>query len=251
MEILLISATIFLLAGIVKGMVGFGFPLIALVLLTLFIGLQEALPLTILPSILTNIWQALDGGQLKAIFRRMWLYFGISMLCILLASSLLVLVNVSWLTALLGVVLVSFSISQFVKRELSLPAKLELPVTLLLAPINGFISGTTGVYLVPSLMYMKAIGFRQDMLIQAMGVFFCLSSLMLGLSLNRNNLLSIQSSITSVVALLPAFAGIYCGRMMRKKVDGKKFQLIFNTCLIVMGAYLVVKSIINLTAKGL
>lgn len=250
MEILFICGTIFLFAGIVKGMVGFGFPLIALVVLTLFIGLHEALPLTILPSLLTNIWQALDGGHLKTIVRRMWLYFLLCTIVILLVSSLLVLVDVNWLTTLLGTVLVCFAMFQFLKFELSLPEKLELPLTLVLAPLNGFISGTTGVYLVPSLLYMKAIGYNRDMLIQALGIFFCLSSMALGISLSRNHLLSLQTSIISVLALLPVFVGIYCGRLIRKKVDEEKFQLIFNVCLVLMGIYLVVNSVLRLMGKA-
>ena len=243
MDIYILSTIIFLFAGIIKGMVGFGFPLVALVLLTLFIGLHEALPLTILPSLITNIWQVLDGKHFYSILKRLWVYFLISISTILLTSSLLVLVNTYWLTALLGLVLLAFFLSQFARYQPEIPGKFELVLGMFLAPLNGFITGTTGVYLVPSLLYMRAIGFRHDMLIQAMGIFFTLSSFALALSLKRHNLLTFQSGITSLIVLVPAFAGMVFGRHVRKTIDADKFQLIFDSCLALLGGYLLVNSL--------
>ncbi len=242
METFVLSGFIFLFAGAIKGMVGFGFPLVALVLLTLFIGLHEALPLTILPSVITNIWQAIDGDHFRVIVRRMWLYFLVSVMTVLLTSFLLVTVNVNWLTALLGLVLLGFALTRFLDFEPSIPVKFEPAASLVLAPLNGFISGTTGVYLVPSLLYMRAIGFRRDVLIQAMGIFFMMSSIALAVSLKRHELLSAENAMVSLVVLLPAFAGMYLGRHVRKTIDADKFQLVFDTCLALLGAYLLCRS---------
>ena len=71
MDIYLIGAIAFTLAGFVKGVLGFGFPIIALVVLTLSIGLFDALAILIVPTIATNFWQALAGPHLRAIMTRM------------------------------------------------------------------------------------------------------------------------------------------------------------------------------------
>ena len=242
METFVLSGFIFLFAGVIKGMVGFGFPLVALVLLTLFIGLHDALPLTILPSVITNIWQAIDGEHFREIVKRMWFYFLVSVITVLLSSFLLVTVNVNWLTALLGLVLLGFALTRFLDYEPTIPAKYEPAASIILAPLNGFITGTTGVYLVPSLLYMRAIGFRRDTLIQAMGIFFTMSSIALAISLQRHELLSMENGLLSLVVLLPAFAGMYLGRHVRKNIDAEKFQLVFDTCLALLGAYLLCRS---------
>lgn len=75
MDILAIAAVAFTIAGFVKGVVGFGFPVITLIILTLTIGLLDALAIIIIPTIVTNVWQGLSGPHLKDIVRRMWLYF--------------------------------------------------------------------------------------------------------------------------------------------------------------------------------
>ena len=56
----LILAT-FLLAGMVKGVVGLGLPTIAVGLLGLVMAPLQAAALLIIPSMVTNIWQLCDG----------------------------------------------------------------------------------------------------------------------------------------------------------------------------------------------
>ena len=64
-DALLVSA-IFALGGLVKGVAGFGLPTVGLGLLALSRPLPEAMALMLLPTIATNIWQALAGGALRA-----------------------------------------------------------------------------------------------------------------------------------------------------------------------------------------
>ena len=71
-EILVIIASTFLFAGFVKGLVGLGLPTVSLAILTATIGLKEAMVLMLLPSLLTNIWQASVGGSFQAVLRRLW-----------------------------------------------------------------------------------------------------------------------------------------------------------------------------------
>ena len=62
----------FLAAGCVKGVIGLGLPLTSIAILTTTIGLREAIPLIVIPVLITNIWQASHGGALGSHFRRFW-----------------------------------------------------------------------------------------------------------------------------------------------------------------------------------
>jgi uncharacterized membrane protein YfcA len=53
----------FCIAGFVKGMVGLGLPTVSLGLLSLFVDLPTAMALLVMPSLVTNIWQAIAGGE--------------------------------------------------------------------------------------------------------------------------------------------------------------------------------------------
>ena len=243
MEFLLTAAVAFTLAGFVKGVLGFGFPIIALVVLTLTVGLLDALALIVVPTLVTNIFQALDGPYLRPVMRRMWLYFVLTVAGILFAARFLTVFDVDFLTGLLGGVLFFFALTRLLDLKMTVPRHRETLFCLVLGPINGLLTGSTGTFMVPSVLYMQALGFSRDMLVQAMGIFFALSTLALTISLGSNGLISWDDGVVSAVALAPSFLGIYAGRWTRKQIDEDRFQRIFLLGVMLLGGYLVLRSI--------
>jgi uncharacterized membrane protein YfcA len=71
-EMLLAVTACFLLAGWVKGVVGVGLPTISLIIMSMVAGFHPAVAIILLPSILTNVWQALAGPYLRTILARTW-----------------------------------------------------------------------------------------------------------------------------------------------------------------------------------
>ena len=72
----------FLLAGGVKGVVGLGLPTVSVALLSAAFGIEAALPLLVIPSFVTNVWQGAVGGNAMALLRR----FGIALAIIPVAT---------------------------------------------------------------------------------------------------------------------------------------------------------------------
>ena len=60
---IIIAVGVFIIAGTVKGVIGLGLPAISLALLTAAIDLPSAMSLMLVPSLITNIWQAVVGGE--------------------------------------------------------------------------------------------------------------------------------------------------------------------------------------------
>jgi len=243
METLGIAIIAFVIAGFVKGVVGFGFPIIALIILTLSIGLLDALAIVVIPTLVTNLWQAFSGEHLKAILGRMWRYFLVAVAFIWMTTAYLKVVNIDWLTLLLGVVLFVFAISRLFDFHLSIAPQYESLLAVPLGALNGILTGLTGSFMVPSVLYMQAIGFRGDLLVQAMGVFFTISVFTLAVSLNRNDLISAEQAQLSTLALLPSIAGLLLGRWMRRKVDADRFQRVFLLAVLFLGGYIVIRSL--------
>ena len=79
---------------------------------------------------------------------------------------------------------------------------------------------------------------------QAMGVFFGLSTLMLAVSLGRNDLISTDQALLSVVALVPSFIGVFAGRWVRQQVNEDYFQRLFLAAVLLLGAYIVMRSLL-------
>jgi len=242
MEIFGIATVAFMIAGFVKGVVGFGFPIIALIILTLSIGLLEALALVVIPTLITNLWQAFSGEHLRAIFGRMWRYFLVAVVFVWITSDYLDLVDVNWLTMLLGTVLFFFALSRLFNFHFTVPPRYESVLSVPLGAVNGILTGLTGSFMVPSVLYMQAIGLRGDMLVQAMGIFFSISVFTLAVSLERNDLISVEQAQLSLLALIPSIIGLLIGRWSRRQIDEDRFQHIFLMSVLVLGGYIVVRS---------
>ena len=99
--LILVAAT-FLLAGGVKGVIGLGLPTVSLAILTATVGLQPGMALLLVPSFVTNLWQAVVGGNFVEILKRTWFFLLMATVTVWIGGLVLVAVDVSWLSALLG-----------------------------------------------------------------------------------------------------------------------------------------------------
>jgi uncharacterized membrane protein YfcA len=192
-DIVAIAAVAFTLAGFVKGVVGFGFPVITLIILTLTIGLLDALAIIV------------------------------------------IVINIKWPTAMLGAVLFIFALSRLLNVSLHIPPDWERPLSVPLGAINGMLTGLTGSFMVPSVLFMQAMGFQRDMLVQAMGIFFAISTIALATSLGRNDLISAEHLRLSFFALVPSIFGLYIGRWIRLKINEERFQRVFLVSVLLLG----------------
>jgi hypothetical protein len=229
----------FLLAGTVKGIIGLGLPTVSLALLTVTIGLPNAMALILAPSLITNLWQALAGGNGGMILRRIWLFLLMASATVWLGAATLTRVDLEMLSALLGVLVVVYSLVSLAGLRFTITTRQEAWLGPLIGSINGILTGMTGAFMVPGVFYLQAIGLSRNMLIQAMGMLFTVSTLALGVSLQANNLLTIELGQMSLAALLPAIIGMALGQRIRKKLSEKLFRQIFFISLLVLGAYIV------------
>ena len=69
---LAVIAVAFVLAGLSKGFIGFGLPLISVPLCASVVSVPLAIALTAAPILLSNIYQAFHGGRQTVVLRRFW-----------------------------------------------------------------------------------------------------------------------------------------------------------------------------------
>ena len=229
----------FLIAGTVKGVIGLGLPTVSLALLTVAIDLPTAMALLLVPSFVTNLWQALVGGNARLILRRLWPFLLLATVTIWIGASALNRVNLSLLSALLGALLMAYAGANLGGLRLTISPRHELWAGPLLGLVNGVLTGMTGSFVVPGVMFLQAIGLMREVLIQAMGMLFALSTLALALALQRNALLTIEHGLLSVIALLPAILGMLFGRWIRQGISELLFRKLFFLSLLVLGTYII------------
>ncbi|GIT73999.1 MAG: hypothetical protein Ct9H300mP28_38130 [Pseudomonadota bacterium] len=77
----------------------------------------------------------------------------------------------SYLSALLGVLLIVYSAFNLFGFRFEVKTKNEWWLGPFIGLINGLLTGMTGIFVVPCVFYFQGIGFRKDTLIQSRGVF--------------------------------------------------------------------------------
>ena len=238
---LVIIALTFGLAGLVKGVVGLGLPTVSLALLAIAFDLPTAMVLLLVPSFVTNVWQALRGGYLVDLLRRLWPMLLLAAIGIGLGSLALQRVALGWLTALLGLLLITYAASGLSGIRLKLSPRQECWCGPLVGAINGVLTGMTGSFVVPGVMYLQAIGLSRDQLVQAMGLLFALSTLALGLGLRSVEMLRMAELGWSALALLPAVLGMALGQQLRRRLSESRFRQLLMLTLLLLGAYILLR----------
>jgi len=242
-HVITIIALTFLLAGAVKGVIGLGLPTVSLGLLTAAFGLPQAMALLLVPSFATNLWQAITGGNGIAILKRIWPFLMMATVTVWIGATALTRVDVALLSMLLGLLLVAYAAIGLTGARLSIRPEQEVWVGPVIGTANGVLTGMTGSFVVPGVMFLQAIGLPRDMLIQAMGMLFTASTVALGLALQRNAILTSDLAILSAAAIVPAIAGMVGGQFLRKRLSEERFRRVFFVSLLALGAYIIARAV--------
>jgi uncharacterized membrane protein YfcA len=232
----------YLVAGIVKGVIGSGMPTIGVGVLTAVLGLHPALALMLVPTTVTNIWQAVVGGHFRAIFARAWMFLVPATLTIFLGALALTRVNVTWLSALLGFLLAVYGAVGLLRPPLTMAKRNERWIGVIVGLINGTLGGMTGSFGMPGIPYLQAMGLPRDEFIQALGILFTLSTLALAIALGGQHLLSADLGVASALALIPALAGMALGQLLRWRLSEERFRRVFFVSQVLLGCYIVVRA---------
>lgn len=236
----------FLIAGTVKGVIGLGLPTVSLAVLTVAIDLPSAMTLLLVPSLVTNVWQAAVGRNTSVVLRRIWPFLLMATVTVWVGATALTRVDFSLLSALLGVILVSYSILNLADFRLTITTRQEVWAGPLIGTANGILTGLTGSFVVPGVLFLQAIGLSREMLIQAMGMLFTASTIALALALQENNFLTTRLGTLSAAALMPAALGMAIGQHIRQSLSEQLFRKVFFMALLMLGTYIVGNSAYDL-----
>lgn len=232
-----IAAT-FLLAGTVKGVIGLGLPTVSLAILTAVFDLPSAMALLLAPSLVTNLWQACIGGNALALLRRLWPFFLCATATIWLGAQALTRIDFDLLARLLGVLIVVYAATSLAGFRLSITSGKETWCSPVFGAVNGVLTGMTGSFVVPGVMYLQALDLPRDMLVQAMGMLFMVSTLGLALALGGSGFLTVDLGVQSAAALVPALVGMYLGQKIRRMLSETQFRKAFFVAILILGGYI-------------
>jgi len=242
-ELLAIVLGIFLLAGMVKGVIGLGLPTVSLAALSVVVELPVAVVLMVIPSAVTNIWQAFDGPHFVDLMRRFWLMLLASVFGVWVSYGLLLVANPKAMTGLLGIVLCLYAVTSLRRGRLIPRITHERFVSPVVGLSTGALAGATGSLVMPMVPYLQALNLERDRLVQMMGISFSVSTCAIGLAIVNHGSYDSQLALLSLAALVPATIGMKLGQLSRQRLSEPVFRRCLYVGLFVIGVRLVWKGL--------
>ena len=214
----------FLLAGGVKGVVGLGLPTVSVALLSAAFGIEAALPLLVIPSFVTNVWQGAVGGNAMVLLRRFGVALAIIPVAVWVGYHYVFVAAPQAMDRALGVALIAYAGLGLRAVRFPVPARAEPALTPAVGVVNGLITGVTGTFVIPIVMYLEALGLDRDELVQMMGITFAVSTAALAGVLVLHDAYQVEASVVSAVAVVPAIAGMVIGARLRARLAPATFR---------------------------
>jgi uncharacterized membrane protein YfcA len=225
-----------IVAGLLKGVIGVGMPVVALPLLSLFIDIKSAAMLLSMPLVFSNVPQALEGGktgrclmQLMPVFLGMipGLFLGVRLLLALDA-------NVAKIVA--GLVLIGVGGVTLLAPKLQLQSRLVLPTGITFGFLGGILGGIAAMSGPLVFIFLLAKGLSGREFTKEASLYLVVSSGLLAILLTASRQFNWLDVFVSTAAMLPVVLGMYLGQLVRDKIAPETFKKLVLIAVIAAGA---------------
>lgn len=220
------AAAVVLVAGFVKGAVGFAMPMILMSGLGSFLPYETALAMLILPTVATNLAQAFrqGAGAAWAVVRGYWRMIVTILVLIAVSAQFVAVFPQGLLFGLLGVPVVAFALVQLAGRPLRFPMRHRRRWEVGLGAVGGFYGGISGVWGPPLIVYLLSAGVEKTENIRVQGVVYLLGAVVLFFAHLRSGVLDATTTPLSAAMVLPAMLGLWLGFRLQDRLDQARFR---------------------------
>lgn len=237
----LLACLVTLVAGFVKGAVGFAMPLIMISAFSSFLPPHVALAGLILPTLITNLSQAFRQGRGPALAtaRLRWRFLVGTVVFIAVSAQFLDEIPRQVYLLLLGVPVAIYAGLQLLGVSLALRLQHQNRAEWLLGVIGGIYGGVSGIWGPPLLVFLLSTKTPKLEMIRAQGVVFLIGSVALLSAHVQTGLANPASMAFSGLLVLPAMIGMTLGYRLQDRLDQDRFRVWTQALLVMTGLNLI------------
>lgn len=235
-------------AGLVKGVVGFAMPTVMMAGLSTMMPPELALAGLILPTLATNLWQALRQGARAALasvarFRLFLIAGGMVMVA---SAQLVPVLPPSAMLLFIGPLITLYAASTLLGRGLRLPPDPSVKGEAGMGALAGLFGGLSGIWGPPTVALLIARSTEKTEQMRVQGVIYGLGALVLLGSHIGSGVLRAETLPLSVAMVAPALLGIWIGFRLQDRFDQATFRKITLWVLLIAGLNLIRRGVMLL-----
>jgi uncharacterized protein len=239
--VILIICVVFSLGGFVKGMASFGLPMMTVPLLSGVFSVPLALALTSIPILLSNVYLIIQSKMLRVTLQRFWPLISALVITMFFSTRLLLELKSNTLMFIVGCCLLFFVLSNFFRFQIKVNPHFEKIIGIFVGVASGLLGGVTSFFGLIALTYLVALKLPKEEFVAAVSTLLFTCGLALALLLANLKVLNLHELGFSIFAILPLFAGMYLGQILRGKISQHLFQRLVLVILGMLGLYIVAK----------
>ncbi|MBR9904024.1 MAG: sulfite exporter TauE/SafE family protein [Gammaproteobacteria bacterium] len=207
-----------LVAGIVKGAIGSGVPVIVVPVLTMLYDVQLAIALLVAPNLFSNALQVWQYRRHLLPLRFLAAFSIAGGLGIVLGTWGLIVLSPDILSLGVAGVIVLYLIIKVMKRRIALPfniaARLVIPIGLL----AGVLQGAAGMSAPASVTFLNAMQLKRNVFIGSISVFFVAITIIQIPALLNAGILTLERFLFSILALVIILAAMPLGARLGNRL---------------------------------
>jgi uncharacterized membrane protein YfcA len=239
-----ILAICLLAAGLMKGISSIGMPSVAIPLLSTFIDLKASVMLLTVPLIVSNIPQALEGGEtLECFVRLIPVLFGM-MPGILIGSTVLLTADPTTTKTIAGLVIMFAAALSLLTPRFQLRESMHVPVGMAAGFMGGALGGLAAMSGPLVFVFLLAKGLRGKKFTKEASLFLVLSAVLLVTFLSSSSSFDWRDLAISTLALAPVAIGMFFGRRLRDRIPAETFKKVVLVVVLASGAGLTLKAVL-------
>jgi uncharacterized membrane protein YfcA len=220
----LICASALFLGGFTKGIAGLGLPMIAIPLLAFAVKLPTAVALLVLPTVVSNLFQAFQRGAFLPVVQRFWTLLIVFVPAIALGAELLVSVDERILYVVLGIAILAITVLIRLAPRFAISRATERWLSPFAGALAGLLGGASSLFGPVIMIYLLTLRMEKREYIATVSLLYCTGAASFGIALTAVGGFGRQQALYSALALAPVFAGMLIGQKIGDRLDRRNFE---------------------------
>jgi len=219
-----VLAAAFLVGGIVKGTIGFGLPLVTIALMANVVPPKEAVGISVLPTLASNLLLVLEAKHPVAVIRRHGAVMAMLPVGVAVGAMSIRAIDGQTLLLGLGIVVIAFVVLDVFQLRLTIPPRRERLSGAAAGFAGGLFGGLSGVFAPPMVLHLLGLNLDRTAYISAVGILWTTAAASITIAFGAVDLLTAPLAMIAIALMVPMAAGMGVGRLVRLRLNPVWFR---------------------------
>ncbi|MCB0208776.1 MAG: sulfite exporter TauE/SafE family protein [Anaerolineae bacterium] len=236
---------LFVLAAVIHGAFGIGFPMITTSVMSIFIGIQAAIALTLWPALFVNLLLMFSGVPVWQIIKRYWLLALVALIGSFVGVYLLFVISQAVLQLFLSLSILYYVYTQFRGQSFSLSSN-NIYWAIGFGLLAGIVGGSTNTMAPILLIYLFSVTQDKNELAQGTNLCFFLGKVAQAIVIYSRPVATTLDIRLLVGLVIVTIAAMYGGVFIRKQLPTQLFRKLILFILLILAVFLLITSLSDL-----